>query len=309
MALAVVLLGLGAAVLTLGAEAAVRGAGRLAAAHRISPFLLGALLFGVDLESVGAVLIAAGRGQTAIAGGEAFGTIVFLFSAAFGAALLLGPKPVQSPSIQMVLLPGATLLAGAAALSDQVVGRLEGVALLSVYGIYLGLVIRDDRRAPEARGEEIVREAHEGPRLSPMALLVGGLVLVFGGATVLVDGGVRLLSHTGLAAGFVGAAVLGALASLDEVFLEVIPVLRGLPQLATGNLFGTAAAFSTGVLGLAALVRPLVLDSATTTAFLAAAVLYTVVATVFLARGRAGKVVGLSVVLLYALWLALASRA
>jgi len=307
MLVAISLLVAGAAVLTVGAEAAIRGAGRLAKARRISPFLLGALLFGVDVESVGAALIAAGRGQTALAAGEAFGTVVFLLSAAFGVALLLSPRPIESPSIQMVLLPAVTLLAGAAALADRVVSRPEGGALIGAYGIYLGIVIVDGRGA-QARAEEIVREAEEGPRVPPLVLLVGGLALVYAGASVLVNGGVRLLSMSGLAAGFVGAAIIGALASLDEVFLEVLPVRRGIPELATGNLLGTVAAFSTGVLGLAALVRPLEVDGAGATAFLAAAALYTVVATTFLARGRAGKVVGVAILALYGLWLGFASR-
>ena len=307
MLVAISLLVAGAAVLTVGAEAAIRGAGRLAKARRISPFLLGALLFGVDVESVGAALIAAGRGQTALAAGEGFGTVVFLFSAAFGVALLLAPRPIESPSIQMVLLPAVTLLAGAAALADRVVTRPEGGALIGAYGIYLGIVIVDGRGA-QARAEEIVREAEEGPRVPPLVLLVGGLALVYAGASVLVNGGVRLLSMSGLAAGFVGAAIIGALASIDEVFLEVLPVRRGIPELATGNLFGTVAAFSTGVLGLAALVRPLEVDGAGATAFLAAAALYTVVATTFLARGRVGKVVGVAILALYGLWLGFASR-
>ena len=116
----------GAAVLTAGAEAAIRGASRFAQAHRISPFVLGALLFGLDLESLGAALVAAGRGQTSIAAGEAFGTIVFLFSAAFGAALLVSRKPVPAPSLEMVLLPALALATGAMTLSDHVVTRLEG---------------------------------------------------------------------------------------------------------------------------------------------------------------------------------------
>jgi len=307
MLAAILLLVAGAAVLTVGAESAIRGAGRFAKERRISPFLLGALLFGVDIESVGAALIAAGRGQTAIAAGEAFGTVVFLFSAAFGAALLLAPRPIQSPTTQMVLLPGGMIVAGAAALADRVVSRLEGVALLGAYAVYLAIVVLEGWGA-EARAEEIVREAEEGPRLPPLVLLLGGLALVYAGATVLVEGGVRLLSHTGLAAGFVGAAIIGALASLDEVLLEVLPVLRGIPELATGNLFGTVAAFSTGVLGLAALVRPLHVDGAGVSAFLAFAALYAVVGTAFLARGRAGKFVGLAVLALYGLWLALATR-
>ena len=307
MALAIVLLLGGAAVLTVGAEAAIRGAGRFARAHRISPFALGALLFGIDLESLGAALVAAGRGQTSIAAGGAFGTIVFLFSAAFGAALLVSRKPVEAPSAEMVLLPALALATGGMALSDQMVSRFEGAGLIGIYLIYIGAVIREGRAA-RVRAEEIEREAQEGPKLPPIVLLVAGLGLVYLGASVLVDGGVRILHRTSLAAGFVGAALIGALASLDEVLLEVVPVLRGMPELATGNLFGTVAAFATGVIGVTALVRPLEVDSAANSAFIAASLLYTVVAVAFLARGRAGKVVGLIVIAVYGLWLAFAAR-
>ncbi len=303
---AVVLLLGGAAVLAVGAEAAIRGAGRLARRRGLSPFVLGALLFGVDVESLGAALIAAGKGQTSIAAGEAFGTIVFLFSAAFGAALLVSPRPIESPGTLMVLLPAGTLAMGAIALADSVVTRPEGVALVVVYAVYVNLVVQEGRSA-RAVAERVERELEEGPNLPPPLLLLAGLGLVYAGANLLVDGGVRILHRTSLSAGFVGAAVIGALAAADEVFLEVLPVRRGMPELATGNLLGTVAAFSTGVLGLAALVRPLQVDSAAASAYDAATLLYAAVATAFLARGRAGKLTGLVVLAGYALWIVWAS--
>lgn len=306
MAFAVVLLIAGTVVLTIGAEAAIRGAGRFALARGISPFVLGALLFGIDLESLGAALVAAGRGQTAIAAGEAFGTIVFLFSAAFGAALILSRKPIEAPSASMILLPGAALAVGSIALFDSVVTRPEGVALIAVYAMYVNLVVREGR-VVQVEAERIVHEVSEGPRLPPLVLLAGGLVLVYVGATVMVGGGIRILERTALSAGFVGAAIVGALASADEVLLEVLPVRRGMPELATGNLFGTLAAFTTAVVGLAALVRPIVVDSAAASAFIAAAVLYAIVATAFLARGRAGKLTGVTVLIAYAFWIVWAS--
>jgi cation:H+ antiporter len=87
----------------------------------------------------------------------------------------------------------------------------------------------------------------------------------------------------------------------------VLPTRRGVPELATGNLFGTLAAFCSAVLGITALVRPIDMDSAAALAFLGAAVLYTVVATAFLARGRVGRVVGLFLLAFYGLWLVFAA--
>src|SRR5919197_331546 len=113
MLLAVVFLIVGAAILLIGAESAIRGAARFAVAVGIPAFVLGALLFGIDIEGLSAALLAAGRGQTSIAAGEAFGTVVFLFGVGFAGALLLARGPVKAPSHMMILAPAIPVIAAA----------------------------------------------------------------------------------------------------------------------------------------------------------------------------------------------------
>ena len=308
MLLAVVLLVVGAVVLIAGAESAVRGTARLSLAAGIPAFALGALLFGIDLEGLSAALLAAGRGQTQIAAGEAFGTVLFLFGVGFALALLLAKGPVESPSAMMVIAPSIPLAAAALAMSDERITRLEGGLLVFLYVGYVFSVLAEGRGLEE-RTEELRREAAEvhGSVRRAVVIAVIGLGAVYGGAWVLVDGGIRLLAHTALSAGFVGAAVVGTLAGLDEILLEVLPIMRGTPELATGNLFGTVAAFSSAVLGLAALVRPLQLDTATDLAFLGGAVMYAFVSVVFLVRGRLARPAGVLLLAAYLAWLAYAS--
>jgi cation:H+ antiporter len=302
MAAALGLLAIGAVILYAGAETAVRGAARFARAAGIPAFVLGALLFGLDIEGLGTALIAAGRGQTQIAAGEIFGTVLFLFSVAFGLSLILARQPVPSPPPTMVVAPAASMTAAAAALFDHYVSRPEAAFLVALYVLYLVLVLRHGGVSGELAEDHESAEA-TGHRLALRTL--GGLALLYVGATVLVAGGTRLVDRTTLAAGFVGAGIVGTLTSLDEVLLEVLPIRRGAPDLATGNLFGTLAAFTSGVLGLAALVRPLDVDGAANAAFLAMAFLYAVVSTVLLVRGRAGRILGVFVLGVYGLWLAL----
>jgi cation:H+ antiporter len=199
-------------------------------------------------------------------------------------------------------------VASALVLEDRAVTRLEGGFLVVVYAAYVAIVVAD-QGAVRARGASLEEEARElkGGARRAATVAVAGLAALFGGAWLLVAGGVRILERTGLEAGFVGAAVVATLASLDEVLLEVLPIRRGHPELATGNLFGTLTAFTTFVPGIAALIRPLQVDGAGAVAFIAAAVLYTFVAVAFLVRGRAWRLVGAAVVLAYAAWLVYAA--
>lgn len=303
------LLVLGGVLLWAGAETAIRGATATARALRVPAFVLGALLFGIDLEGLGTAVGASAGGQSLLASGEIFGTVLFLFGGAFGAALILSKRPLPSPEPQMVLAPAVPLFAAALVISDRFVGRIEAALLIGIYAGYVALVVREGRLA-RARADELEREAGETQRSRAMlaAMTFGGLALLSVGAGLAVAGGSRFASEAGLSEGFVGAAVLGILVSLDEVLLEVLPARRGSPELATGNLLGTLAAFCSGVLGVAALVRPLDVDSAGALAFLGAAFLYAVVATVFLARGRAGRGAGLFSLAFYALWLVTAAE-
>jgi cation:H+ antiporter len=307
MLMALGLLAAGALVLYVGAEAAVRGAAGLARALGIRVFVLGALLFGMDIESLGAAVAASARGETSLAVGSVVGTVLFLYGAAFGAALLVARKPVPAPEPILILTPALHLVAAAFAVADRYVARIEGAFLVVMYLAYVLLLLRIGRTP--AGVAQIEREAAAAPRsgLATGALTLGGLAMVAAGGAVVVGGATRFASETGLAGGFVGVAVLGVLVSLDEVLLEVLPIRRGVPDLATGNLFGTLPAFAAGALGVAALVRPLDVDSVASTGYLAAAFLYAVVATVFLARGRAGRLLGAFVLFCYAGWLVVAS--
>jgi cation:H+ antiporter len=302
MLVALGLLAAGALVLYVGAEAAVRGAARMARVVGVPAFVLGALLFGLDIESLGAAVAAAARGETALAAGEIVGTVLFLYGPAFGIALLASRRPVPSPEPILVLAPSAHLVAGAFALADRYVTRLEGVLLVLLYLAYVILLLRTGL----ARGaaDEIERDA-ASPRSTPIAAVatIGGLAMVAVGAAVAVTGASRIVEETGLAAGFVGAAILAVVVGLDEVLLEVLPVRKGTPGLATGNLFGTLPAFAAGALGVAAVIHPLDVDSAAAAGYLVMAFLYAVVATVFLVRERAGRALGVFLVLAYAAWL------
>ena len=308
MFVALLLLIAGAVVLIAGAESAVRGTARLSIAAGIPAFVLGALLFGIDLEGLSAALLAAGRGQTQIAAGEVFGTVIFLFGIAWALALLLAKGPIESPSALMVIAPAVPLTAAALAISDQQVTRLEGALLVFLYVGYVFAVLAEGRGLKD-KTAELEHEASEvgGSVRRAAAVAVTGLAAVYVGAWVLVEGGVKLVERTSLSAGFIGAAIVGTLAGLDEILLEVLPVRRGTPELATGNLFGTMAAFTSAVLGLAALVHPLVLDTASELAFLGGAVMYTFVSVVFLLRGRMARPLGLLLLAAYLAWLAYAS--
>jgi cation:H+ antiporter len=323
VAIAILLVLGGAAILALGGETTLRGSVRSIVGwrggRRVPPAALGAVLLGLNIPSLGAIVVGAAEGHPSIAAGAAFGTIALVGGLAFGVALLASKAPAQAPNPVMTLLPLGALLIAAVTIQDLVISRGEGVALVAAYVAYLSLLLRLPPEASvlEERGasEERAAERWAAGLGSPKAVIgpgwlqaVVGLALVAGGAALLVGGASRIGDRAGLASGYVGAAIVGSLAGASKIAPEVRAIRHGGSHLAAANVAGTVAVFSTGALGVAALIRPLVIDSSVAVACVAVALLYVVAATVLLASGRAGRWTGVALLVLFGAWLAIGSR-
>lgn len=88
-------------------------------------------------------------------------------------------------------------------------------------------------------------------------LLVVGLVLLLGGAELMIRGAARLAVATGLSPLVVGLTVVAFGTSAPELAIGVDAALRGAPAIAVGNVVGSNIANVLLILGLSALVAPL----------------------------------------------------
>ena len=88
-------------------------------------------------------------------------------------------------------------------------------------------------------------------------LLIVGLVLLLGGAELMIRGAARLAVATGLSPLVVGLTVVAFGTSAPELAIGVDAALRGAPAIAVGNVVGSNIANVLLILGLSALVAPL----------------------------------------------------
>jgi Ca2+/Na+ antiporter len=301
-----VLVLVGAVALTLGSLAAT-AAVVTPWVRKVRGRLPAAVSAGVDVGAAAAVLVAAGRGDTAIAGGAAFGAIALSTALGLGTTLVIGSRRLDAPAPSALLVPVAGLLIAAIAVNDLEITRLEGAALLLLYLLAVSALGRDARPGPPAEPGSAPGRGVGWPTPS-WAWGAAGLALVAVGAWALVAGSRQVTDASGLTPGFAGAALVGALAVAARSGAEAVRTSQGALDLGSGSFLPMILAFSTGVPGLAAMIRPLILDSGVTTVFLAASVLSCAAAAVLLARGRAGRVLGSALIVGYAGWLVFASR-
>ena len=95
--------------------------------------------------------------------------------------------------------------------------------------------------------------------LLDIIFVVGGLVLLVAGGEALVRGASTLAAKVGVSPLVIGLVVVSAATSAPELAVTVGAVLSGEPELALGNVIGSNIANILLILGLSALVLPLLI--------------------------------------------------
>lgn len=92
-----------------------------------------------------------------------------------------------------------------------------------------------------------------------IVLVVAGLALLIAGGEALVRGASTLATRVGISPLVIGLVVVSAATSAPELAVTVGAVMRGEPDLAVGNVVGSNIANILLILGISAIVSPLVI--------------------------------------------------
>jgi len=257
----------GLLVLSVGADALVRGAASLARRIGISPLVIGltVVAIGTSLPELVVSLGAALQESGDMALGNIVGSNISNIALILGVSAVLQPMNVKA---QVVRLDGP-ILAGASALLmvmlvDGHLGRVDGLILAAGLLGYLYVSVRFARKEPAA----VMNEFDAGvPQQHPAwkdALFVGsGLVGLMGGAHFLVEGAVTIATSMGVSEVVVGLTIVAVGTSLPELATSVAAARRGEGDIAVGNAVGSSIFNILGILGVTVLVHPLATGSLT----------------------------------------------
>jgi cation:H+ antiporter len=309
---AVVALGsftVGVALAIWATERLLVGLVGVAIALRLSAFVLGAMLSGLEVENLAVGLAAGARQVAPVALGTVYGGAIFLVCVALGLGAVIAPLEVRLPRGILLLFALTPLLAGLGLLAP-VIPRWAGLLLLLAFvGMMSYLVLRAGRyhgvlASPEV--EEAQRSVQgssaEGARWSlwrPVGLTVLGLVVVSVGGELVARGAEGIIAALDVPARFMGMIVAPAAIELEEVVRQAVPARRGRPEVSAGNLVGTLLYVLLFNLGLIALLTPVRIDRLVRTLDWPILLGVTFLAVVLLWRGRVGRRAGGVLVAVY----------
>lgn len=252
--------GAGVAILVIAGDRLVNSALRLSTVLGMSALGAGALIvgFGTSLPELVTSLDASFQGYPGAAIGNVVGSNIANLMLVLGLSVLWRPAEVERKNFlrDAAWLLGATAVV-VALMQLEVLGRLSGLALTLGIAWYIYDSMRASRILPtEAEAGESDGEARVSPWVDGLIVAAGiaGLAL---GAHLLVTGAVGVAAQIGISESVMGIVLLALGTSLPELVVTVVALIRGSSDLAVGNVIGSTLFNLLGILGVAALVKPL----------------------------------------------------
>jgi len=262
--------------LAVGARLFVDAAVRFARRVGLSEFVIGLTIVGIGTSSPELVVSAdaalIGRGDLAV--GNVIGSNSFNIALILGVLALFGAIPIDRSTVRR---DGAALVlataVGGVVLLDTTVSRTEGAAMVACMVAYLAYLLGTGDEAASgsddgARASSTDRTAAEptppgglarGPTDFPRtaAELVAGLALVLASGHFMVESASALALSAGISELVVGETIVAAGTSTPELAVSFVAVRRGRVGVSVGNILGSNVFNLLGILGIAAVLRPL----------------------------------------------------
>jgi cation:H+ antiporter len=258
-------LGLGLIALYFGAEALVKGGAGLALRLGLTPLVIGltVIAYGTSSPEMVVSVQAAQAGNGAISVGNVVGSNICNIALILGLCALISPLRADLQIIrrEVPIMIGVAVLA-LLVLIDGHIARWEGGLLLLGLIAYTAITVRQARAATAAAAKEagFPDELGQG---KPMGLgmsilaVVGGLAVLVVGSHLFVEGAITLASRWGMSQMAIGLTIVAVGTSLPELATSLLAAIKRQGDVAIGNIVGSNIFNVLGILGVAALVKPL----------------------------------------------------
>ena len=269
MLLYVVALTSGILLLVLGADRMVIGASVTARNMGVSPMLVGLTVvgFATSAPEILVSIMAALDGIPNLAIGNAIGSNIANIGLVGGATALLWPLKVESQTLRrefpvMVAVSILPLIL----LPDEILSRIDGLLLLIAFTgffywiIQLGLRTRGHDTIEAEYASEIPADIKQS---RAVMWIIFGLALLIGGSKALVWGAENIARELAISDTVLGITVVAIGTSLPEMAVSALAARKGEHGLAFGNIIGSNSFNMLAVIGIAAVIHPAALDTAT----------------------------------------------
>lgn len=257
----ILLLAVGFVLLVKGADWFVEGAASIADKFGIPQIVIGLTIvaMGTSAPEAAVSISAALKGSAEITIGNVLGSNILNILIILGLTAVICKVPVQKTTVhyEIPMVIGVTVLLAVMGLLNNVIGRLEGIILLACMVVYLMYLLRLAKRG--ASYDETLDEVAANSSMGRLIFLViVGVVAIVWGSDIAVNAATAIARIFGMSERLIGLTIVALGTSLPELVTSVTAAMKGNSDIAVGNIVGSNLFNIMFVVGITAVITPVV---------------------------------------------------
>ena len=298
----ILLLIVGFVLLIKGADFFVDGSSSVAKLLKVPSVVIGLTIVAMGTSAPeAAVSITAGvAGSNEIALSNVVGSNIFNMLVVVGVCAIIKEfdldKTILKRDFPVNIVSSVILLV--IMLVGGIIGRIDGIIMLLLMIAYIAWLVVSAIKNRE--------ESTDGIKtLSPfvsIVCIVGGLAAIILGGDLVVDNATAIAKAVGWSETFIGLTIVAIGTSLPELVTSIVASKKGENGLALGNVVGSNIFNIMFILGLSSSISPIPVDSRAIANCVLLLVMTIAMYILCVSRKKLGRIAGISMVSLYALY-------
>ena len=242
----------GLILLCIGGYAIVSGGVSLAKKLRISSMIIGltVVAYGTSTPELAASLLAAFNSHTELILGNIVGSNISNVGMVIGISAIFAPLLISKITVSrwIPIMIGVSLLVVAMSYDGEI-SQIDGVILIAALIGFTAYTIKTVKKQKIHQNEIIENEALEGEYFlsrykietypQSIGLIVAGVILLFIGGHLTVDGAVNIAETLGLSQLVIGVVIVAIGTSLPELITSIIAIAKKQTDIGVGNIVGS----------------------------------------------------------------------
>ena len=242
----------GLVLLCIGGYAIVSGGVSLAKKLRISSMIIGltVVAYGTSTPELAASLLAAFNSHTELILGNIVGSNVSNVGMVIGISAIFTPLLISKITVSrwIPIMIGVSLLVVAMSYDGEI-SQIDGIILIAALIAFTAYTIKTVKKQKIQQNETIENEALEGEYFlskykietypQSFGLIAAGVILLFLGGHLTVDGAVNLAETLGLSQLVIGVVIVAIGTSLPELITSIIAIAKKQTDIGVGNIVGS----------------------------------------------------------------------
>ena len=242
----------GLILLCIGGYAIVSGGVSLAKKLRISSMIIGltVVAYGTSTPELAASLLAAFNSHTELILGNIIGSNISNVGMVIGISAIFTPLLISKITVSrwIPIMIGVSLLVVAMSYDGEI-SQVDGLILIAALIGFTAYTIKTVKKQKIQQNETIENEALEGEYFlsrykietypQSIGLIVAGVIVLFIGGHLTVDGAVNIAETLGLSQLVIGVVIVAIGTSLPELITSIIAIAKKQTDIGVGNIVGS----------------------------------------------------------------------